>query len=181
MSLSCCKLLLAILLVGIPFVLVQFCATKQKVVDDFNVPCYIRVCCGVWIVLDTVIWKWWCIMNCFLLWFQRRLPENAGTKSSGVIFLPFHSYWEWGPKKVYVWVQIIINKSLLAIEYLTFLCHFESHDFCEAGSSFKGASLPRSSPKQKKTVRITGKVTAAVTTATTPYEEIEEYESHFNF
>ncbi|KAH9715095.1 protein POST-ILLUMINATION CHLOROPHYLL FLUORESCENCE INCREASE [Citrus sinensis] len=43
------------------------------------------------------------------------------------------------------------------------------------GSSFKGASLPRSSPKQKKTVRITGKVTAAVTTATNPYEEIEEY------
>lgn len=35
--------------------------------------------------------------------------------------------------------------------------------------------LPRSSPKQKKTVRITGKVTAAATTATNPYEEIEEY------
>ncbi|KAJ4718406.1 Post-illumination chlorophyll fluorescence increase [Melia azedarach] len=42
-------------------------------------------------------------------------------------------------------------------------------------SSFKGASLLRSSTKQKKRVRISGKVTAAATIATTPYEEIAEY------
>lgn len=53
--------------------------------------------------------------------------------------------------------------------------------FLKAASSFKGASLLRSSTKQKKRVRISGKVTAAATIATTPYEEIAEYEFPLQF
>ncbi|XP_044484944.1 protein POST-ILLUMINATION CHLOROPHYLL FLUORESCENCE INCREASE, chloroplastic isoform X2 [Mangifera indica] len=44
------------------------------------------------------------------------------------------------------------------------------------GSSFTGSSVRQSSSKNRKLVKITGKVSAAATTiATTPYEEIKEY------
>lgn len=46
--------------------------------------------------------------------------------------------------------------------------------FC-AASSFTGSRLPRCSPKKKIIVKISG---AVVTVATTPVEEIKEYEFH---
>lgn len=53
--------------------------------------------------------------------------------------------------------------------------------YSEAGSSFSGSSVRRSSSKKKKLVKISGKVRAAATTiTTTPYEEIKEYELTFN-
>lgn len=49
--------------------------------------------------------------------------------------------------------------------------------FSEAGSSFTGSSVRQSYSKNRKLVKITGKVSAAATTiATTPYEEIKECE-----